>query len=206
MLNGNREPSRSDAKPSPKPPGPAKRSIIPKVAGKALSSVIYAQGIIALLEQRGSRALADIVDKQTRSRMMAGIRGRDTRPEIRLRSALHRRGFRFRLHDRNLPGRPDIVMSRHRVVIQVHGCFWHRHEGCRYATMPKTNSKFWKEKFRTNIARDLRTEKALLEKGWRVATIWECGLRPGRFDRSMEELIIWIGTEQQTFESCPQIG
>lgn len=119
----------------------------------------------------------DIVSKEVRSRMMAGIRGSNTRPEVKVRRILHRHGFRYRLHQRNLPGRPDIVLSRYRVCIFVHGCFWHRHLGCHYATTPKTNEDFWRIKLEQNVARDAQNKEILLASGWRVFELWECGIR-----------------------------
>ena len=98
--------------------------------------------------------MTDIVDQQTRSRMMSGIRGKNTKPELALRRALHARGFRFRLHSGKVHGRPDLVLPKHRAVVFVHGCFWHRHEGCRYATTPSTRPEFWRAKFDANVARD----------------------------------------------------
>lgn len=136
--------------------------------------------------------MADIVDAPTRSRMMAGIRGRDTRPERLLRSALHRRGFRFRLHAGSLPGRPDLVLPRWRAAVLVHGCFWHRHEGCRFATTPATRPEFWAAKFRANVERDARNLEALRASGWRVATVWGCALRGGRAEPTVERLAGWI--------------
>lgn len=112
-----------------------------------------------------------------RSRMMSSIRGKNTKPELMLRSNLFARGFRYRLHVRGLPGSPDLVFPKHHVVIFVHGCFWHRHEGCRYTTTPKTNEEFWRQKFRENVARDWRDQKMLYELGWRVAVVWECALK-----------------------------
>ncbi len=126
-------------------------------------------------ETAGACRLADIVSPETRSRMMSGIRGRNTRPELVLRSALHARGFRFRLHVRDLPGKPDLVFPKHRAVIQVHGCFWHRH-GCKKTTNPSTNSEFWALKFRQNVERDVKTEAELVELGWRFGLVWECAL------------------------------
>ena len=123
--------------------------------------------------------MADIVDSATRSRMMAGIRARDTRPERILRSALHRRGLRYRLHVGALPGKPDLVFPRFRAAIFVHGCFWHRHAGCRYASTPATRSEFWEAKFADNVARDIRNRASLQKLGWRVAVVWECALRKG---------------------------
>lgn len=118
--------------------------------------------------------MADIVDKATRSRMMSGIRGKNTKPELVVRSFLHRRGLRFRLQDKRLPGRPDIVLPRYRAVVQVHGCFWHQHSGCRFAYTPKANSEFWSRKLSENVARDTASEYALRARGWRVLTVWEC--------------------------------
>ena len=116
----------------------------------------------------------DIVDPQRRSEIMGRIGPRDTQPELTVRRIAHRLGFRFRLHAKNLPGRPDLVLTRHRTVIFVHGCFWHRHAGCVKTTMPKTRVKFWKAKFDENVSRDARNVAALKTAGWRVITIWEC--------------------------------
>lgn len=105
---------------------------------------------------------------------MSRIRGRDTTPERLVRSVLHSMGYRFRLHPRNLPGRPDIVLSKHRTVVFVHGCFWHRHRRCRYAYTPKTRIAFWTRKFQENVDRDRRTRARLRRLGWQVIVIWEC--------------------------------
>jgi DNA mismatch endonuclease (patch repair protein) len=121
--------------------------------------------------------MTDVVDSQTRSRMMAGIRGKDTKPELILRRSLHALGFRYRLHAKGIPGKPDLVLPKFKAVIFVHGCFWHRHPGCRYASTPATRPEFWASKFRTNVGRDGAVRSALLLAGWRVATIWECALR-----------------------------
>lgn len=118
--------------------------------------------------------MPDVVDKETRSRMMAGIRGRNTRPEISLRKALHRLGFRYRLHGRKLPGRPDLVFPMYRAVVFVHGCFWHRHAGCPYCTTPDSNYDFWQAKFLENTTRDARNLEHLRTAGWRIAIVWEC--------------------------------
>ena len=130
----------------------------------------------------------DVVDKQTRSRMMAGIRSKDTKAEMVVRRYLHRFGFRFRLHVSKLPGKPDIVLSKHRAVIFVQGCFWHRHSNCRYATTPSSNVEKWTEKFAANITRDARNIAALRGSGWRVFLIWECGLRR----EPVEEVLEWL--------------
>lgn len=136
--------------------------------------------------------MADVVDKATRSKMMAGIRGRNTQPELALRRALHREGFRFRLHERRLPGRPDMVLPRWRTTIFVHGCFWHRHASCRYATTPATRPEFWTAKFAANVKRDGHNAAALRALGWRVATVWECALRSDRIDTTITTLSDWI--------------
>ena len=106
--------------------------------------------------------------------MMARISSRDTEPERVVRSALHRRGYRFRLHGRDLPGTPDIVLPKYRTAIYVHGCFWHRHAKCRYATTPGTNREFWKRKFAANVMRDRRALRAMRRLGWIPLIIWEC--------------------------------
>ena len=135
--------------------------------------------------------MIDVVDQKTRSRMMSRIRGKDTRPEMLVRSGLHRLGFRFRLHARNLPGSPDLVLKRYRAVVFVHGCYWHRHEGCRYATTPATRREFWLEKFRANVARDRRHQQKLREAGWRVFVVWECALRrdPGLVVQRLSDML-----------------
>ena len=116
----------------------------------------------------------DIVSPATRSRMMAGIRSSDTKPEIIVRKLLHSQGFRYRLKTKILNDSPDIVLPRYRVAIFVHGCFWHRHTGCKYTTVPKTHVEKWQNKFEENIQRDGCIEKKLLANGWNVAVIWEC--------------------------------
>ena len=144
--------------------------------------------------------MADVVDTATRSRMMAGIRGKDTTPELALRRALHGAGFRFRLHAPELPGRPDLVLSRWRAAVQVHGCFWHRHPGCRYATNPATRPEFWSAKFAGNVERDARNHAALLALGWRVATVWECALSKDRLAASAARLVDWIRGQGEATE------
>jgi DNA mismatch endonuclease (patch repair protein) len=121
--------------------------------------------------------LVDIVDKQTRSRMMAGIKGANTKPEMSMRRALHRLGYRYRLHASDLPGRPDMVFPKHKAVVFVHGCFWHRHENCRYATTPATRPEFWEKKFAENVARDERCISRLKEMGWNTLVVWECEIK-----------------------------
>lgn len=118
--------------------------------------------------------MADNTDPVTRSRVMSRIRGYDTTPERTVRSYLHRAGFRFRLHRKDLPGSPDIVLPKWNAVVFVHGCFWHRHAGCRKAYTPKSNTTFWTKKFESNVERDRRKAMELKQLGWRVFAIWEC--------------------------------
>jgi DNA mismatch endonuclease (patch repair protein) len=133
--------------------------------------------------------MTDIVDRRTRSRMMSGIRGKNTKPERVVRSCLHRMGYRFRLNRKDLPGRPDIVLPKYMTVVFVHGCFWHRHPGCKYAYRTKSNVLFWKKKFRENVARDRRNESALRKQGWHVIVVWECETtRDTRLRRKLSRL------------------
>lgn len=156
--------------------------------------------------------MVDVVDRETRSRMMANIRGRDTKPEMLVRRMLHGAGYRYRLHDRQMPGRPDVVLPRHRVAIFVHGCFWHRHRECRLCTTPATRAEFWRDKFAANVERDQRNSASLVASGWRVATIWECALKRKAGSEWTQTLLDWIkGTcpaESQTIEigAGPTVG
>ncbi len=119
----------------------------------------------------------DSLSKEQRSWNMSRIRNRDTKPELIVRSLLHKKGYRFRVHRKDLPGRPDIVLSRLKKIIFVHGCFWHRHDGCRYAYTPKSRVDFWQDKFKQNIKRDKKVQDALVQLGWQVYTIWECEIK-----------------------------
>ena len=114
---------------------------------------------------------------EQRSRNMSAIKSKNTKPEITLRKLLHSMGYRFRLHRKDLPGSPDIVLPKYKTVIFVHGCFWHRHENCKYATTPKTRKEFWEKKFRENINRDNLNQANLALKGWILIIIWECQLK-----------------------------
>jgi DNA mismatch endonuclease, patch repair protein len=136
--------------------------------------------------------VVDVVDKTTRSRMMAGIRGKDTRPEKALRSALHVSGFRFRIHGTELPGKPDIVLPKYKAVILVNGCFWHRHPGCWWNTNPASNTEFWTTKFGETVERDARNIAELRKKGWRVAVVWECSLRLGTIENVSSRVARWL--------------
>lgn len=121
-----------------------------------------------------SAQMTDIVSPAVRSRLMAGIQGKDTMPELLVRRYLHAAGLRFRANVRSLPGTPDIALARYRTVVFVHGCFWHRHTGCRFATTPSTRAEFWQAKFAANTARDRRNATRLRAAGWQVLTVWEC--------------------------------
>ena len=121
-----------------------------------------------------------------RSWLMSRVRGKNTSPELRVRSAIHRRGFRFRLHSGQLPGTPDIVFPSRRIAIFVHGCFWHRHRDCSKASTPRTRRGFWREKFDQNVKRDRNVQRALRKLGWKVITVWECQTR--NEDRLMARL------------------
>lgn len=134
--------------------------------------------------------MMDIVDKQTRSRMMSGIKAKDTKPEMKVRRFLHSKGFRYLLHVRSLPGVPDICLPRYRVVIFVHGCFWHRHNGCSLSYVPASNKDRWMAKFQKNVERDQKNVDAIIQAGWRVIVLRECGLR-----RREPTLLDWLPDE-----------
>jgi len=146
--------------------------------------------------------MADIVPAEVRSRMMAGIRGTNTKPELLLRKGLHAQGFRFRLHDAALPGKPDIVLPRYRAVILAHGCFWHGHD-CHLFKWPSTRPEFWRTKIGRNREVDARTDAALAEAGWREGIVWECALK-GRTRLPLEEVISgcadWLRSDRQRIE------
>lgn len=142
----------------------------------------------------------DTIDKATRSALMSRIRSKDTTPEKVVRTLLHRMGFRFRLHRKDLPGKPDIVLPRHRKIILVHGCFWHRHT-CALASRPKSNSHYWEQKIKANVARDQRNQDELERAGWSVLVLWECETRKGS---GLEEKIKDFIFEQSTPDSRPQ--
>lgn len=146
--------------------------------------------------------MADIVTAEVRSRMMSGIRGTNTKPELLLRKGLHALGFRFRLHDRSLPGKPDIVLPRYKAVIFAHGCFWHGHD-CHLFKWPSTRPEFWQAKIARNRAADERTDAALSEAGWRQAIVWECALK-GKTRLPLEDVIRscaeWLKSDQPRLE------
>lgn len=135
--------------------------------------------------------MADIVSPQKRSQMMAGIRGRDTKPELLVRRELHRRGFRFRLHRKDLPGRPDVFLPKYQATIFINGCFWHGHD-CKHFRLPKTNTQFWKDKIERNRERDLIARTRLSALGIRYATVWECDTKNGQFICTIDKLEAWL--------------
>lgn len=141
--------------------------------------------------------MTDVHSKETRSKNMAAVSGKNTKPELLIRKALHRRGFRYRLHDKNLPGKPDLVFPKYKAVIFVNGCFWHHHD-CHLFTWPSTRKDFWKSKIEANKTRDIEAIKQLRSMGWRVLTIWECSLK-GKSRLPAETLISivsnWIVSE-----------
>ena len=124
-----------------------------------------------------------------RSDIMRKVGRKGTGPELVLRHQLHARGFRYRLNDKKLPGSPDIVLPKYKTTIFVHGCFWHRHEGCRLASNPKDNAEFWNDKFKTNISRDARNEELLIEAGWKVIVVWQCELKKANIDKTLENIV-----------------
>lgn len=125
--------------------------------------------------------MADRLTKEQRSRNMALIKGKDTKPEITVRKFLHSKGFRYTLHRKDLPGKPDIVLPKWKTVVFVNGCYWHRHNGCKLATTPKTNAIFWEQKFTETVIRDKRNKEALIKEGWNVIVVWECEVKDGTF-------------------------
>ena len=145
--------------------------------------------------------MVDVVDAATRSRMMAGIKSRDTKPETVIRSGLHARGLRYRLTTTGVPGKPDVVLPKWRTVVLVHGCFWHWH-GCALSKIPATNVGFWKSKLETNQRRDQEVKRMLVADGWRVAVVWECATRSARaredLPRLLDSLATWIRDPAQS--------
>ena len=132
--------------------------------------------------------MTDVHDKKTRSYNMSMIKGKDTKPEIMVRKFLFKNGFRYRLNVPELPGKPDIVLSKYKTIIFVHGCFWHGHENCRYFILPKTRSEWWKEKINGTIKRDLNKKQELEQLDWNIIVIWECELKKGKRENTLQSL------------------
>lgn len=146
--------------------------------------------------------MTDVVSSETRSRMMSGIRGKNTRPEMLIRKLLHGRGFRYRLHVKTLPGKPDIVLPRYRAVILIHGCFWHGHD-CHLFKWPSSNVSFWDEKLARNKSVDERSYQNLKVAGWRVLTVWECALKGKQrlsFEQIADDIVTWLNSSESDVE------
>jgi DNA mismatch endonuclease, patch repair protein len=133
--------------------------------------------------------MADVHNKATRSYNMSQIRSKNTRPEMLVRRFLHIQGFRYSLHNKKLPGKPDIVLPKYKTIIFVHGCFWHGHTNCKYFVVPKTRTKWWLNKIADNKANDEKAVKALRKDGWKVITVWECKLKPVKAERTLSSLL-----------------
>lgn len=133
--------------------------------------------------------MADVHSKEIRSYNMSQIKGKNTKPEILVRKFLHSKGFRFRLHDAKLPGKPDIILPKYKTVIFVHGCFWHGHKNCKYATIPKTKTEWWLKKIIGNVANDKKKSSNLKKEGWRVINIWTCQLKPKKVEKTLSSLL-----------------
>ncbi len=127
----------------------------------------------------------DSISTSERSLIMSRIKGKNTKPEVLVRKFLHANGYRFRIHRKDLPGKPDIVLPKYKTVIFVHGCFWHRHENCKYSSFPKTHTEFWEEKFRRNIERDKQNIADLESLDWKVLVVWECEVKDGSFQKNL---------------------
>jgi DNA mismatch endonuclease, patch repair protein len=142
--------------------------------------------------------MTDHVSSSKRSEIMSAVRSKETKPELAVRRLLHALGYRFRLHDARLPGKPDIVLKSRKKVVFVHGCFWHRHPKCKYAGIPKTRTEYWKEKFKRNVRRDRLAESELLDMGWKSLTVWQCELKnPESLSRKMVEFLEEIDVEKK---------
>ena len=133
--------------------------------------------------------MADVHSPETRSYNMSKIHGKDTKPEEKVRKYLFSQGFRYRKNDKRLPGKPDIVLPKYRTIIFVNGCFWHKHEGCKYFDWPKSNEDFWRTKINSNVQRDAKIEKQLVDSGWKVLVVWECELKNSFFFQRMDSLV-----------------
>ncbi len=134
--------------------------------------------------------MADVHTKKQRSFNMSRIKGKDTKPEMLVRKFLHANGFRYKLHDKKLPGKPDIVLPKYNTVIFVHGCFWHGHTNCKYFKIPQTRTKWWTDKINANKANDSKAIKALKKDGWKIITVWECKLKPAKAEKTLQKIIL----------------
>jgi DNA mismatch endonuclease, patch repair protein len=139
--------------------------------------------------------MADVFDKEKRSWIMGRIKSKGTKPELIVRSFLHKNGYRFRLHYDKLPGKPDVVLPRHKLAIFINGCFWHAHENCKYFTVPKTKSEWWINKLMRNKINDTRTLNAVKKTGWNVYIIWACELKPQKLEGTLRSLLNYLEYE-----------
>jgi DNA mismatch endonuclease (patch repair protein) len=133
--------------------------------------------------------MADVHSKEMRSYNMSRIKSKNTNPEILVRKFLYARGMRYKLHDKRLPGSPDMVFPKYKTVVFIHGCFWHGHDNCRYYTVPKTRTEWWLNKINKNIERDHRNTELLKKKGWAVVTVWECDLKIDKREKTLQKLL-----------------
>lgn len=133
--------------------------------------------------------MADVHSKETRSYNMSRIRSKDTSPELLVRKFLHSKGFRYTLHNKNLPGRPDIVLPKYNTIIFVQGCFWHGHRDCKYASIPKTRTEWWQKKIDTNKANDEKAQKLLKKEGWKIINVWGCDLKKQKMEKTLDKLV-----------------
>lgn len=133
--------------------------------------------------------MADVHSKETRSFNMSRIKGKDTKPELLVRKFLFSEGLRYKLHDRKLPGKPDLVFPKYKTVIFIHGCFWHGHKNCRYYVIPKTRTEWWLAKISSNKKKDLESVNLLQQCGWKVLVLWECSLKPGIRDKTLQKIL-----------------
>jgi DNA mismatch endonuclease (patch repair protein) len=133
--------------------------------------------------------MADVHSEETRSYNMSQIKGKNTKPEMLVRKFLHANGYRYKLHDKSLPGKPDIVLPKYKTVIFIHGCFWHGHKNCKYFVVPKTRTDWWLNKINGNIANDNKASQALKTEGWKIITIWECNLKPAKVEKTLNILL-----------------
>jgi DNA mismatch endonuclease (patch repair protein) len=136
--------------------------------------------------------MADVHDTKTRSYNMSKIKGKDTKPEMIVRKFLHSQGFRYKLHDKRLPGKPDLVLPKYNTVIFIQGCFWHGHQDCKYYKIPKTRTDWWLTKITTNKSNDSKHQALLISMGWNIIEIWECGLKPKQLEATLKDLVDMI--------------
>lgn len=140
--------------------------------------------------------MADVHTKETRSYNMSRIKGKDTKPEILVRKYLFSQGFRYRLYDKTLPGKPDIILPKYKTVVFVHGCFWHKHEECRYFVVPKTRTEWWMNKINGNVENDRKKREQLEQMGWKIIIVWECELKKEKRDQTLTDIVAKIKQNQ----------